>query len=119
MLGEVGLNFAAGMSGGIAYVYDEVKTLAMRCNPELVELVEPTPEEITKIRALLEAHVEATASPLGVMMLYKFNDIARHFTKVVPVEYGKMLELIAEYETQGHERQEAEELAFEATMMGA
>lgn len=119
VLGEVGLNFAAGMSGGIAYVYDEVKTLAMRCNPELVELVEPTPEEITKIRALLEAHVEATASPLGVMMLYKFDDIARHFTKVVPVEYGKMLELIAEYETQGHERQEAEELAFEATMMGA
>ena len=119
VLGEVGLNFAAGMSGGIAYVYDETKTLRSHCNLELVDLVAPSAEELAEIRRLLEAHVEATASPLGVMMLYQFDDIAAHFTKVVPVEYGKMLELIAEYEMQGHEREEAEELAFEATRMGA
>lgn len=119
VLGEVGLNFAAGMSGGIAFVYDEAKTLKSHCNLELVELVEPTPQEIARIRELLEAHVEATASPLGVMMLYQFDDIANHFTKVIPIEYGKMLDLIAEYETQGHEREEAEELAFEAMRMGA
>ncbi len=118
-LGEVGLNFAAGMSGGIAYVYDETKTLRTNCNLELVELVEPSAEEIATIRQLLEAHVEATASPLGVMMLYQFDDIAKHFTKVIPIEYGKMLELIDEYESQGHEREEAEELAFEVTTMGA
>lgn len=119
VLGEVGLNFAAGMSGGIAFVYDEAKTLKSHCNLELVELVEPTPQEIARIRELLEAHVEATASPLGVMMLYQFDDIANHFTKVIPIEYGKMLDLITEYETQGHEREEAEELAFEAMRMGA
>lgn len=118
-LGEVGLNFGAGMSGGIAYVYDETKTLRTNCNLELVELVEPSAEETESIRQLLEAHVEATASPLGVMMLYQFNDIAKHFTKVIPVEYGKMLELIEEYQNQGHEREEAEELAFEITTMGA
>lgn len=119
VLGEVGLNFAAGMSGGIAFVYDEAKTLKSHCNLELVELVEPTPQEIARIRELLEAHVEATASPLGVMMLYQFDDIASHFTKVIPIEYGKMLDLITEYETQGHKREEAEELAFEAMRMGA
>lgn len=118
-LGEVGLNFAAGMSGGIAYVYDETKTLRTNCNLELVELVEPSAEEIATIRQLLEAHVEATASPLGVMMLYQFDDIAKHFTKVIPIEYGKMLELIDEYESQDYEREEAEELAFEVTTMGA
>jgi glutamate synthase (ferredoxin) len=119
ILGEVGLNFAAGMSGGIAYVYDEAKTLESRCNLELVELVEPKPAEIEKIRSLLVAHVEQTASPLGVMMLYKFEDIIGNFTKVVPVEYGKMLDLIEEYKIQGHTHEEAQELAFEATRMGA
>ena len=118
-LGEVGLNFGAGMSGGIAYVYDETNTLHTNCNLELVELVEPSTEEIKNIRQLLEAHVEATSSPLGVMMLYQFDDIAKHFTKVIPIEYGKMLELIEEYQNQGHEREEAEELAFEITTMGA
>ena len=119
VLGEVGLNFAAGMSGGIAYVYDETKTLKGRCNLELVELIEPNAEEIARIRELLEAHVEATASPLGVMMLYQFDDIAEHFTKAIPIEYAKMLDLITEYEAQGHTHEEAQELAFEITKMGA
>ena len=119
VLGEVGQNFAAGMSGGIAYVFDETKTLKSRCNLELVELVAPTTQELATIRRLLEEHVQATASPLGAKMLYQFEDIAAHFTKVIPVEYAKMLDLITEYEAQGHERQEAEELAFEATRMGA
>ena len=119
VLGEVGQNFAAGMSGGIAYVFDETKTLKSRCNLELVELVAPTTQELATIRRLLEEHVQATASPLGAKMLYQFEDIAAHFTKVIPVEYAKMLDLITEFEAQGHERQEAEELAFEATRMGA
>ena len=72
-----------------------------------------------KIHQLLEEHVRATASPLGAKMLYQFNDIAHYFTKVIPVEYDRMLDLIEEYEAQGHTRKEAEELAFEATRMGA
>lgn len=119
VLGEVGLNFAAGMSGGIAYVYDETKTLKSHCNLELVELASPNEADIARIRELLEAHVEATASPLGVMMLYQFDDIKTHFTKVIPIEYAKMLDLITEYEAQGHTHEEAQELAFEITKMGA
>ena len=119
VLGEVGLNFAAGMSGGIAYVYDETKTLKSHCNLELVELACPNETDIARIRELLEAHVEATASPLGVMMLYQFDDIKTHFTKVIPIEYAKMLDLITEYEAQGHTHEEAQELAFEITKMGA
>ena len=119
VLGEVGLNFAAGMSGGIAYVYDETKTLKSHCNLELVELACPNEADIARIRELLEAHVEATASPLGVMMLYQFDDIKTHFIKVIPIEYAKMLDLITEYEAQGHTHEEAQELAFEITKMGA
>lgn len=118
VLGEVGLNFAAGMSGGIAYVYDETKTLKSHCNLELVELASPNEADIARIRELLEAHVEATASPLGVMMLYQFDDIKTHFIKVIPIEYAKMLDLITEYEAQGHTHEEAQELAFEITKMG-
>ena len=107
------------MSGGIAYVYDETKTLKSHCNLELIELACPNETDIARIRELLEAHVEATASPLGVMMLYQFDDIKTHFIKVIPIEYAKMLDLITEYEAQGHTHEEAQELAFEITKMGA
>ena len=114
VLGEVGLNFAAGMSGGVAYVYDEARTLAGMCNRGLVDLVAPDAEDVAAIRALLEAHVAVTGSPLGARMLYQFDAIVAYFTKVIPREYERVLGLIAEYEERGCARDEAEEHAFEA-----
>ena len=61
-MGEVGQNFAAGMSGGVAYVYDRFRTLASRCNTELVELLTPDEDDFELIHALLEEHVERTQS---------------------------------------------------------
>lgn len=119
VLGDVGQNFAAGMSGGVAYVYDESRSLEANCNFEMVELRKPSQNEIEDIRKLLEAHVDATSSELGVMMLYKFDDITRYFTKVIPVEYAKMLETILKFEDLGNTRKKAEELAFEAIRIGA
>ena len=113
VLGEVGANFAAGMTGGVAYVYDELGTLAKRCNTDTVELKQPTPEELTEIRHLIETHAEATSSPRGIKLLYRFDDIAHHFVKVVPEAYERVVALIEEGEAAGLAHERAVTRAFE------
>ena len=119
VLGEVGLNFAAGMSGGVAYVLDERGTLDSRVNHDLVRLMAPDASELARIRSLIEDHVKATGSALGVMLLYRFDDIAERFVKVIPEEYRIMLERIELFEQQGASRDEAAERAFEIMRAGA
>ena len=118
VLGEVGLNFAAGMSGGIAYVYDAERMLEKRYNPDMVLLEAPSADELAQIRALIEEHVERTSSPLGIMMLYRFEAIAHDFVKVIPKEYKRALALTAQAEQAGSTHEEAVELAFEAMRRG-
>ena len=113
VLGEVGLNFAAGMSGGIAYVYDAERTLAQRCNREMVDLKAPDRDELEDIHALIDEHARRTGSPLGVKLLYRFEDIAGDFVKVIPREYEHMMKLTAELEATGLSHDEAVERAFE------
>ena len=113
VLGEVGLNFAAGMSGGVAYVYDAERTLAERCNREMVDLKVPDRDELEAIRALIDEHARRTGSPLGVKLLYRFEDIAGDFVKVIPREYERMMKLTAELEASGLAHDEAVERAFE------
>src|SRR5207249_4821750 len=69
VLGPTGRNFAAGMSGGIAYVLDEAGVFAERCNPELVELEVPGAEDLAGVRALVEEHRERTESPVAARVL--------------------------------------------------
>lgn len=114
ILGEVGLNFAAGMSGGIAYVYDESAQLEKQTNQQMVDLLEADDADKEKIKELISAHVQATQSPLGVMLLYKFNEVAGHFKKVIPSEYNKMLKLIEENRREGLTDEEASDRAFYA-----
>ncbi len=114
ILGDVGMNFAAGMSGGVAYVYDESDTLDHGLNPELVELLSVDDCDVKTIRDLLMQHVKATNSPLGIMMLYKFNDIICHFKKVIPTEYKIMLDLTERFEREGSTHEQAANRAFEA-----
>ena len=113
ILGEVGHNFGAGMTGGVAYVYDEYGTLAERVNTETVELDRPDAEEIALIRALIEEHVRRTASPRGIRLLYRFPDIERAFVKVIPVEYRRVLRIVAQEERSGLAHEAALERAFE------
>ena len=113
VLGETGLNFAAGMSGGIAYVYDAEHTLANRCNQEMVDLVQPDRDELEFVRTLIEEHAQRTGSPLGVRMLYQFSDISHDFVKVVPREFAQVMTLTQQFEEQGRTHDEAVELAFE------
>ncbi len=119
VLGEVGINFAAGMNGGVAYVYDAAHTLESHCNRDLVDILEPDRSELAAIRELIEAHVRVTMSPLGVMMLYRFDDIAHHFKKVIPDEYRKMLAMTTQFEEEGCAHEEAQERAFELLRAGA
>lgn len=118
VLGEVGQNFAAGMSGGVAYVYDAEHTLRARCNHELVMMEKPAAAEIASIRELIEEHVQRTGSPLGVMLLYRFDDVSSRFVKVIPREYKRALELTLREERAGVEHNEAVRRAFEIMRVG-
>lgn len=118
ILGEVGLNFAAGMSGGVAYVYDEYNTLDSRCNKDMVKIIEPSAEELAQIRDLIEEHVKYTSSPRGIKMLYRFDTVSKFFKKVIPVDYERVLNIVAAAKAQGKTHEEALEEAFEAVGKG-
>lgn len=113
ILGEVGLNFAAGMSGGVAYVFDYQKTLEGRCNRDLVDLENPTDEELVFIQYLIREHVDRTGSPLGIKMLHRFERVKSNFVKVIPRDYKRIQVAIAEQEAAGCGHEEALERAFE------
>jgi glutamate synthase domain-containing protein 2/glutamate synthase domain-containing protein 1/glutamate synthase domain-containing protein 3 len=99
VIGPTGRNFAAGMSGGIAYVYDDNSMFDKLCNKEMVELEKPDkPEDIVTIKQLLENHVKYTASPIAKAILDDFENEIRWFVKVMPTDYRRVLEHAAEME---------------------
>ena len=114
VLGPTGRNFAAGMSGGIAYVYDANGDFAVRCNKEMVELLPLSdPSEIEFVRKQISAHVRATESTYAEHILQNFDDLIGRFVKVLPYDYAKYNEKLAEVEKQGYEGEEARMMAFE------
>ena len=88
ILGETGLNFAAGMSGGIAYVLDEDYLFDSRCNLDMVDL-EPLDRkaDVAEVRGMIERHVRYTGSPKGRAILNNWERYQPHFVKVFPMEY--------------------------------
>jgi glutamate synthase (NADPH/NADH) large chain len=93
VLGSTGKNFAAGMSGGIAYVYDPDSIFDYFCNMEMVELslVEDKTDSQELFR-LISAHVRYTQSPLAQRILDSWDTQLRHFLKIMPIEYKKVLQ---------------------------
>ncbi len=118
ILGPTGKNFAAGMSGGIAYVLDEESSLYMNVNKELVlmERIEQRNEK-EELRRLIEAHVAYTGSKKGQKILEDFDTYVGKFKKIIPADYKSMLHLIAKNEEKGMDRSQAEIEAF-TTMVG-
>jgi glutamate synthase (NADPH) large chain len=96
VLGRTGRNFAAGMSGGVAYVLDAAGDFRQRCNHELVEL-EPleNPEDVQLVQSLVQRHVEHTGSDLGTRILSGWSRSAAMFVKVMPRDYRRALEAAA------------------------
>ena len=105
ILGRTGKNFAAGMSGGIAYVLDVHIELVM------IETVSEK-HDIAEIKRLLNEHTNSTGSPLGKRILENFDEYASKFKKIVPVDYSRMLQSISQMEEKGLSKEQAEIEAF-------
>jgi glutamate synthase (ferredoxin) len=119
VLGETGRNFAAGMSGGIAYVYDIDGQFENRLNREMVNLyrvIETTDHDIANLKAEIAKHVELTGSARGKAILDKWDAELPKFFKVFPRDYERMLECFRKVEEQGLSGDEAAMAAFEENM---
>ena len=115
ILGNTGKNFAAGMSGGIAYVLDERHDLYMRMNKGGVSIdTLKNPQDIQELRELIEEHVKETGSEKGKRILADFDAYIPRFKKITPRDYDRMTKAILANEKQGMSRQEAEIKAFYA-----
>jgi len=114
VLGPTGRNFAAGMSGGIAYIYDEKGSFAHNCNKDMVSLQKLTdPVEIEEVRALIQRHADNTHSPLAHCILLDWDVLLPKFVRVIPKDYERMLEAFKEVEASGLSGEEAVMAAFE------
>ncbi|AHV95922.1 glutamate synthase large subunit [Paenibacillus sabinae] len=117
VLGETGRNFAAGMSGGIAYVFDPDNSFINRCNLEMVllERVEES-EEIEDLHGMIVRHTELTGSALGQRVLDNWQDNLPKFARVIPKDYKRMMDQIRKVEETGLTGEAAMMAAFEANM---
>ncbi|HEY3324092.1 MAG TPA: glutamate synthase large subunit [Planctomycetota bacterium] len=92
VLGETGRNFAAGMSGGIAYVFDRNSTFRQNCNLDMVALEELTVEDLELVHGLISKHAAATGSTRAAEVLSEWDIESRRFVKVMPIEFKRVLE---------------------------
>jgi glutamate synthase domain-containing protein 2/glutamate synthase domain-containing protein 1/glutamate synthase domain-containing protein 3 len=100
ILGNTGVNFAAGMSGGVAFVYDENQLFDTRCNLDMVD-VEPVIEDQDKevLKNLIERHIQYTDSKIGQSIMDSWDESLPLFVKVMPLDYKKALEKIKQEES--------------------
>ncbi|HOW27313.1 MAG TPA: glutamate synthase large subunit [Elusimicrobiota bacterium] len=115
VLGETGRNFAAGMSGGIAYVIDESNDFASRCNKQMVSLERLEDlEEIEEIRQMILKHVAHTDSKRAKNILAHFDEYVQKFVKVIPQDYKRVLTALKKAHDDGLTGDKAIQAAFEA-----
>ena len=91
VIGRTGRNFAAGMSGGIAYVYDPDGDFHIRCNKDMVDLEALDEEDMDFVRGLIERHREYTGSTVAEAILVQWPDVAGKFIKVFPKDFKRAL----------------------------
>src|SRR5699024_6947255 len=115
VLGPTGKNFAAGMSGGIAYVLDENWDFYQRVNKDMVSL-EPVEHkyDVSLLKDLIREHVELTGSPRAQHILYHFSEYLPKLKQVLPQDNHKMLRVIGQMEEKGHENEQAQSEAIYA-----
>ncbi|GAE31065.1 glutamate synthase [Halalkalibacter hemicellulosilyticusJCM 9152] len=113
ILGETGKNFAAGMSGGIAYVLDFDQQFAKHCNQELVVIGNASEEELSGIQAMVERHVYYTKSERGKEVLKSWDKISKQFIRVIPRDYMVMKKRIDRFKVKGYDSYKAALAAFE------
>jgi glutamate synthase (NADPH/NADH) large chain len=101
VLGPTGRNFGAGMSGGIAYVYDPARTFGQRVNGDLVDVEELSSDDNFFVRSLVERHGVETESAVAARLLENWGVESREFVKVMPRDYRRVLEATAAAEAEG------------------
>ncbi|MCH5275552.1 MAG: glutamate synthase large subunit [Lachnospiraceae bacterium] len=115
VLGRTGKNFAAGMSGGIAYVLDEANDLYMRLNKEMVSSYEITSKyDVLELKEMIKEHVAYTNSEKGKLILDKFEEYLPKFKKIIPHDYERVLKTIVQMEEKGLSAEQAQIEAFYA-----
>ena len=113
ILGPTGKNFAAGMSGGIAYVLDRDNDLYTRTNKSMVKIVAISNKyDVEELKELIAQHVAATGSKKGRKILENFSDYLPHFKKVIPMDYEKMVSAMVLMEEKGLSGEKAQIEAF-------
>ena len=119
VLGSTGKNFAAGMSGGIAYVLDENSDLYTRINKEMVSIREITNKyDVLELKDMIKEHVAYTNSEKGKMILENFGEYLPKFKKIIPHDYERMLNAIVQMEEKGLSSEQAQIEAFYANARG-
>ena len=117
VLGTTGRNFAAGMSGGIAYVFDEAGDFSTRCNTEMVDLERLTdPEEIADLREMLTKHQDYTGSQKASKILGDWDALLPTFVKVIPRDYKRVIQALKQALEDGLSGDDALSAAFEANI---
>ena len=113
ILGHTGKNFAAGMSGGVAYVLDSNHDLYRKVNKGMVTIETlARPEDVEQLKRMITEHYQATSSSLAKKILMDFESYIPQFKKIMPNDYRKMLDAISVLEKKGKSREEAEMEAF-------
>jgi glutamate synthase (ferredoxin) len=114
VLGKTGRNFAAGMSGGVAYILDEDADFAIRCNAQMVGLEKVEADEVEELRLLIKRHAEATKSQNAYRVLAQWDEMVPKFVKVMPKDYKRVLQALKKAHDEGLSGDDALNAAFEA-----
>ena len=116
ILGDTGKNFAAGMSGGIAYVLDMNSDLYMKLNKEMVSIEQVSDKyDVLELKGMIKDHVAYTNSEKGKEILDNFGEYLPKFKKIIPHDYKKMMNMIVQMEEKGLSSEQAQIEAFYAT----
>jgi len=114
VLGPAGRNFGAGMSGGIAYVLDEVGDFGTRVNKQMVDIESLTdPDEVKKVRTMVERHRELTGSARAQYVLERWDAMVARFVRIIPRDFKRAVESLKRAHEQGLSGDEAIMVAFE------
>jgi glutamate synthase (NADPH/NADH) large chain len=114
VLGQTGRNFGAGMSGGIAYVYDRDGTFDERLNTEMVQLEQLDDDDREWLRATVERHGELTGSTVSKRLLAAWNVEVSRFRKVMPTDYKRVLTVMRESAEAGLDEEQTVARVMEA-----
>ncbi|MDR2587031.1 MAG: glutamate synthase subunit alpha, partial [Coriobacteriales bacterium] len=118
ILGSTGRNFAAGMSGGVAYVWDRDGNFAERCNKGNVTLKKPEAADREIIRTMLEKHLAYTGSDRAQLVLKDFETLIEQFTMLIPNDYQRILDALEEARTRAMPEDEGLLFAFNSVVLG-